>query len=731
MPPCRAIQLGCGLIVAMAVLAGPQHGAAQPRQAPAAGPSLRLTAPLLTPVPVAPPMPQPRPATVLPSLHPAPTIRPQPSEPAPVPVTAPAPSGQRPSEVARTFRVPSIIGDSPAQAGQVIASSNLVYRQAEASSRVPVVIDCEIIFKQFTVSPSPDARVSRQYPAAGQDVRAGTTVEAWFEAAPLTLVAVPSIIGDSSGQAERVVAGAHLVLRQAAETSSADARVARQCPAAGGRVQAQTVVEAWFEAPATPLVLVPSIIGDSPAQAGQAVAGAHLALKQATEASSATARVSRQSPSARTPVKAGSDVEAWFEVTVPSIVGDTPEQAREVTKGANLTLQPNGGSQSDARASRQAPSAGERVAVGASVTAWFEAPATPLVLVPSIVGDSPAQAVEAVAGAHLALKQATGASSATARVSRQSPSAGTQVKAGTDVEAWFEVTVPSIIGDSAALAKQATAGASLILQSAGSEQSAGAQVTRQSPTAGERVAARTTVTAWFAAPETSTPGKTAPSGQPPMGQSPVDQAPVGQAPIGQAAAPTNRAPTAEGNASGSAPPTANVSPNDTTPSPPPPDSPWSQAQGSSGSTHQPEPAAAPAAYPPAGQAERLPPPSSNPPGAVDHSVIDSSPHPGTEDRDGSDAQSSDLTSAVTARVVNFSSIALTLAFAALGCTVQHRRLGRRSRHLARWQVVARSDPGRQSISVLDTPAGPVLGLRVVHADRAVELSWVSKEVSHV
>jgi beta-lactam-binding protein with PASTA domain len=896
-PPCRAIALGCGLIVALALVAPQQRVVAQIRGMTVAEAPLNFTAPLRKPGPVIP-MAQPRPAPLLPSPipapviqsqpvelpqaaapaqppavprsnepspNPAPGIRPQPSGPPQAGAPAQAPSGppvgilrgERPSEVARTFRVPSIIGDSPAQAEQVIASARLVFRQAGAFYRAPVAIDChkpvsarpspdrETSGERAFALSSPDARVSHQSPAAGEEVLAGTTVEAWFELPSPMLVAVPSIIGDFPGQAEQAVAGAHLTLRPAAEISSGNAHVSRQCPAPGARVQAGTVVEAWFEAAPAPLILVPSIIGDSPAQAGQAIAGAHLVLKQGIGATSATARVSRQSPSADSRVQAGSEVDAWFEVIVPSIVGDVPERATEVIKGANLTLQQNGGSQSDGRVSRQSPSAGEWVGVGSSVTAWFAAsppsvtvpsivgdsPADagqaiagahlalreptgasaatarvssqspsagsrvqagsdvdawfevlvpsivgdiqeqarevikganltlqqngpsqpdgrvsrqspsagewvgvgssvtawfaaspPSVTVPSIVGDSPAEAGQAIAGAHLALRQPTEAPSATARVSRQSPSAGTQVKAGSDVEAWFEVTVPSIVGDNTALAKEATVGAGLNLQSAGQGNSASARVTRQSPTAGERVAVGTMVTAWFAAPASPIVGGTAPLKQP--------------------TAPINGSPTSEGSANGSATQPSITPPDEGTASALPPDrpqspgspqspdslrspnSPQSQAAGPSGPIHQPKPPVAAAKPPPVTQGE---PRSPNSPDAADQSVIDPSSPPVI---DGRAAESLALAPAGTISLLTISSIALTLAFAALGYTVHHRQPGRRSRPLTKWNVVARSDPGRQSIDFVDNPAGPVLGLRIVRADGAVQVSWASEETLH-
>jgi hypothetical protein len=87
------------------------------------------------------------------------------------------------------------------------------------------------------------------------------------------------------------------------------------------------------------------------------------------------------------------------------------------------------------------------------------------------------------------------------------------------------------------------------------------------------------------------------------------------------------------------------------------------------------------------------------------------------------------TPAATVDVVKFASVALLLGFAVFGWTVHHRRVRRRPRRLTKWKVVQRADPGRQSVAFLEDPAGPVLGLRIVQAHRAVELSWAKKEAS--
>ena len=75
--------------------------------------------------------------------------------------------------------------------------------------------------------------------------------------------------------------------------------------------------------------------------------------------------------------------------------------------------------------------------------------------------------------------------------------------------------------------------------------------------------------------------------------------------------------------------------------------------------------------------------------------------------------------------------ATLIGFAPVGWAF--RRLRRRARqpHLALWQVVPRSDPGRQWIASRDDPIGPVFGLRITHAGPAAELSWAKEEARHV
>ncbi len=389
---------------------------------------------------------------------------------------------------------------------------------------------------------------------------------------------------------------------------------------------------------------------------------------------------------------------------VPSIMGDSPAQARVAVANARLMLPSAGPLPACARVVFQSPSAGRRVRRNSTVEARFEAPS---VTVPSIIGESLAQAGQVTAGAQLSLRPANDASSAGARVTRQSPTAGAHLQCGGTVEAFFEaqpvlVTVPSIIGDSPAQARRAIADASLSLYPAGAAQSASAQVTRQSPPAGERVSPGRTVEAWFvAAPPVAVLPNPRPMPEPPVAVLP------------------NPRPMPE-------PPVAVL------PNPRPMPEPPVAVLPSSRPMAEPEPKSK-LDLPPSTPINPMVMPPSNARAATLQPTPQSDQTPAQGPRGSENQQAVTAPSAVS-QLVRASALlgfATLLGFAPVGWAF--RRLRRRPRppHLALWQVAPRSDPGRQWIASRDDPVGPVLGLRITHAGPAAELFWAKEEARHV
>ena len=333
--------------------------------------------------------------------------------------------------------VPSIIGDNPTEAVRHLAEAQLVLQPEQPARLVS------------------GARVVRQNPPPGQQVQRGTQVVAAFELPPPQLVAVPSIIGATQAEAESRLTATRLVLQPEQRTPLAPgSKVVRQSPQPGQQVLPGTQVIAAFEAPPPPFVTVPSIIGVSQAEAGRRLSESQLVLQleQRTQPAS-DSRVVRQNPQPGQRVPPGTQVVAGFEVpppqpvTVPSIIGiDVTEALRRVA-AAQLVLQAEQQTSPDPndRVVRQSPQPGQQVPPGTRVVAALAAPSPQLVTVPSIIGTDPAEAQRRLAATQLVLQpeQQTPPDRG-AKVVRQTPQSGQQVRPGTPVIATFEVaSMPS------------------------------------------------------------------------------------------------------------------------------------------------------------------------------------------------------------------------------------------------------------------------------------------------
>lgn len=262
--------------------------------------------------------------------------------------------------------VPSILGDDAGEAGRRLAVAQLVLQPEQ---QTPL---------------TPDARVIRQSPEAGQRVRAGTRVLAAFEVPPPQLVSVPAIIGITLAEAQRRLATAGLVLQPDRQSpTTTDARIVGQDPQAGTRVAPGTQVKASLEIPPPSLVSVPSIVGVDRAEAQRQLVAAQLVLQSQQASPAAGAKVVRQSPEAGQKVPRGTAVVAAFEVpapepiTVPSVIGlDLAEAQRRLT-AADLRLQPPRGRPAVpvAKIVRQEPQPGQRVTPGSQVVVSLAADA--------------------------------------------------------------------------------------------------------------------------------------------------------------------------------------------------------------------------------------------------------------------------------------------------------------------------------------------------------------------
>jgi beta-lactam-binding protein with PASTA domain len=321
--------------------------------------------------------------------------------------------------------VPSIIGTDAREAGRRLQTVRLIL---QSEQQAPL---------------APDATAIRQSPPPGARVPEGTRVIATFATPPAALVSVPSILGDDAGEARRRLAAAQLVLQPEQQTPlTPDARVTRQNPEAGQRVQTGTRVLAAFGVPPPQLVPVPSIIGITVSEAQRRLATAGLVLQPDRQsAATADARIVAQDPQPGTRVAPGTQVKASLElpppslVSVPSIVGADQAEAQRQLVAAGLILQsqqapPPAG----AKVVRQSPDAGQKVPRGTAVVAVFEVPAPQPVTVPSVIGTDLAEAQRRLAAADLRLQLPQGKPAAPgSKIVRQEPQPGQRVAPGSQV----------------------------------------------------------------------------------------------------------------------------------------------------------------------------------------------------------------------------------------------------------------------------------------------------------
>lgn len=344
--------------------------------------------------------------------------------------------GQR---VARNTRV---IATFEAQQPQLVLVPSIIGADArEAGRRLQTV---RLILQPEQQAPlAPDATAIRQSPQPGARVPEGTRIIATFAVPPPALVSVPSILGDDAGEAGRRLAAAQLVLQPEQQTPlTPDARVTRQNPEAGQRVQAGTRVLAAFGVPPPKLVPVPSIIGITVTEAQRRLATAGLVLQPDPQSpATADARIVGQDPQPGTRVAPGTQVKASLEspppslVAVPSIVGADQAEAQRQLVAAELILQsqrtpPPAG----AKVVRQSPDAGQKVPRGTAVVAVFEVPAPQLITVPSVIGTDLAEAQQRLTAADLRLQLPQGKpAAAAAKIVQQEPAPGQRVPPGSQV----------------------------------------------------------------------------------------------------------------------------------------------------------------------------------------------------------------------------------------------------------------------------------------------------------
>jgi beta-lactam-binding protein with PASTA domain len=323
--------------------------------------------------------------------------------------------------------------------------------------------------------------VISQNPAGGQQSPPSGAVALVISTGPCS-VSVPNVVGQTQAAAtisigiETLTVGT--VTRQCSNTVARDV-VLSQNPAAGQQVLPGSgvtlVVSSGFCTE-----LVPNVVSQTLTGAGAILAGANLVVGVVIQQCSNTVQsglVISQNPAAGAQTPFGSAVSlvvstGLCNTTAPNVVGQAQAAATAAITGASLTVgaitrQCSNTVQSGLVIS-QNPAAGAQAPFGSAVSLVLS---TGLCIetVPNVVGQAQAAATAAITGASLTVGVVTQRCSNTVpegKVVSQNPAQGAQVPFGTPVALLVSTglcneTVPSVVGQTQAVATSAITGAHL------------------------------------------------------------------------------------------------------------------------------------------------------------------------------------------------------------------------------------------------------------------------------
>jgi serine/threonine-protein kinase len=217
-------------------------------------------------------------------------------------------------------------------------------------------------------------------PASGTKMKSNAALTLVVSGGPVQ-VAVPSVAGQTQQAADQALFAAGFKTADSTAYSStvAQGMVISTDPAGGANAPQGSLVKVVVSGGTQP-VPVPSVVGDSPAQAGGTLAAAGLKVGPTAQQASSTVpqgQVTGTNPAAGATVPMGTTVTIYVSsgpptTNVPNLVGDTPDQAQAALSGANLqgqntgTVSVNDPSQ-NGEVVKQSPAAGTSVQQGSTV----------------------------------------------------------------------------------------------------------------------------------------------------------------------------------------------------------------------------------------------------------------------------------------------------------------------------------------------------------------------------
>jgi serine/threonine-protein kinase len=224
--------------------------------------------------------------------------------------------------------VPSVVGLTEEEAAVELEDAGLTVGEVagEASDTVP------------------EGSVISQDPRAGASVEASASVDLVVSAGKET-TSVPELVGLTEEEALAAIRASGLTLETIQREYSSDVEeglVISQQPETGTTVELGSSVTITVSR-GTELVRVPDVVGKSSSEASAEIQGVGLAVQTSEEFSETVARgvVIRQSPQGGVSIDAGSSVSLAISkgpdvVTVPDVVGETEADATQAVTDAGL-----------------------------------------------------------------------------------------------------------------------------------------------------------------------------------------------------------------------------------------------------------------------------------------------------------------------------------------------------------------------------------------------------------
>jgi serine/threonine-protein kinase len=237
---------------------------------------------------------------------------------------------------------------------------------------------------------APPGQVYGTDPKPGTSVKSGSTVTLLVSSGP-PQVQVPDVRNEDVTTATHTLQGAGFVVHTTAQNSDTVPAnlVIAQSPAADSQAAKGSTVELTVSSGKVQ-VTIPDESGKDPTIAANDLGNLGLQIRPATESSSTVQQglVTRTDPPAGTQVAKGSTVTIYestgpAQVTVPSVVGDTPAQATTALQQAGFKVSQSTGPASTPSGNgtviSQSPNAGTKAARGSTVSiviGQFTAPST-------------------------------------------------------------------------------------------------------------------------------------------------------------------------------------------------------------------------------------------------------------------------------------------------------------------------------------------------------------------